>query len=252
MKDIQELNEDIEVCERCILHETRKHALPGEGDTDARVMLIAQAPGEKEDKEGRMFVGPSGKILDDLLENAGVGRDEIYITNLIKCMLPDYRKPKQDEIEACSYYLDEEIRLVGPAVMVPLGYYATRYLFEKYGLTFNEDFAELTGNLYLTDDGEEKVYPVAHPAALIYDDSFEEKVRENYRKLKTFLEPCKWYQVCPMKRFYNKGILDRKWVDLYCKGDWKSCVRFQKERDGVYHPDSMLPNGEIDEALEDI
>ncbi|MFW6196020.1 MAG: uracil-DNA glycosylase [Thermoplasmatota archaeon] len=245
--DLEELNSNIRHCTRCRLSETRNNVLCGEGDIDARVMLVAQAPGEEEDKKGVMFVGPSGKVLDDLLDRADVSRDEIYMTNLIKCMLPDYRKPKQDEIEICSRYLDKEIEMIEPDILVPLGYYASRYLFDKNGLDFEDKFVDLTGKLYLTD--ERKIYPIAHPASLLYDDSFEEEMKENYEKLKTFLEPCKWYDLCPMKRFYEEDRLDRRWIELYCKGDWESCVRYQKEKKGEHHPDNMLPDGSIDEDL---
>ncbi|MFW5927641.1 MAG: uracil-DNA glycosylase [Thermoplasmatota archaeon] len=245
--DLEELNSNIRHCTRCRLSETRNNVLCGEGDIDARVMLVAQAPGEEEDKKGVMFVGPSGKVLDDLLDRADVSRDEIYMTNLIKCMLPDYRKPKQDEIEICSRYLDKEIEMIEPDILVPLGYYASRYLFDKNGLDFEDKFVDLTGKLYLTD--ERKIYPIAHPASLLYDDSFEEEMKENYEKLKTFLEPCKWYDLCPMKRFYEEDQLDRRWIEFYCKGDWENCVRYKKEKKGEHHPDNMLPDGSIDEDL---
>jgi len=114
------------------------NAICREGNLNAKIILIAQAPGEKEDKEnkeGRMFIGPSEKVLDELLNTAGIKRDEIYMTNLIKCMLSKCKKPKQDEIEACSYYLNEEIKLVNPEILVPLGYHATRYIFLWYSVT---------------------------------------------------------------------------------------------------------------------
>jgi len=247
MIEFEDLNKNIKNCTKCRLSETRNHALCGEGYRDARVMLIAQAPGEEEDKKGVMFVGPSGKVLDDLLDRADVSRDEIYMTNLIKCMLPDYRKPKQDEINTCSKYLDEEIKLIDPDILVPLGYYASRYLFNNHGLSFSSKFADLTGELYLTN--KRKIYPVAHPASLLYDDSFEEEMIDNYLKLKVFLKSCKWYNVCPMKQFYEEGILDKKWIELYCKGDWESCVRYQKEKKGEPHPDNMLPDGNINKKL---
>ena len=91
---IDELNKRIKGCKRCRLSEARRNAICGEGNLNARVMLIAQAPGENEDREGRMFVGPSGKVLDELLKSAGISRQAIYMTNLIKCMLPKYRRFK--------------------------------------------------------------------------------------------------------------------------------------------------------------
>jgi len=71
----------------------------------------------------------------------------------------------------------------------------------------------------------------------------------DYKKLKILSEDCKWYQVCPMKFFYEQGKLDKKWIEQYCKGNWQDCIRFYKEENGIYHPDNMLPNGEIDESL---
>ncbi|MFO8109639.1 MAG: uracil-DNA glycosylase [Thermoplasmata archaeon] len=247
MESIYELNRKIKGCEKCQLQDTSNNRLLGEGNRDARVMLIAQAPGEKENKVGRMFIGPSGKVLDNLLKNAGVSREEIYMTNLIKCMLPGYRKPKQNEIDACSEYLDEEIRFVNPAILVPMGYYATRYIFNKYSLKFEGDFPRVIGKLFLVHDI--KVYPLPHPASLLYDDSHKEEMFADYNKLKIFLSVCKWYPLCPMKRFYEEAKIERKWVELYCKGDWKSCVRFQKVEKSEPHPASMLPNGEIMEEM---
>ena len=84
------------------------------GARTARLIIVAQAPGVNEDREGKMFIGPSGKILDEILKEVNINRREIYMTNLIKCMLPKYRKPKQDEIEICSDYLDKEIELINP------------------------------------------------------------------------------------------------------------------------------------------
>ncbi|MFW6141237.1 MAG: uracil-DNA glycosylase [Candidatus Saliniplasma sp.] len=247
MDSIDQLNKKIQGCEKCRLHETRENILFGEGDRDARVMLIAQAPGEKEDEVGRMFIGPSGEVLDGLLRYAGVSRGGIYMTNLTKCMLPDYRKPKRDEIDACSEYLDEEIRLVGPDILVPLGYYATRYILNKYDFEFDGDFSEVIAELILVDDV--KVYPLPHPASLLYDDKYEREMKEDYGKLKTFLHECRWYPVCPMKRYYEEGKIEKRWVELYCKGDWNSCIRFQKEERGESHPDNMLPDGHIEKGL---
>jgi DNA polymerase len=110
-------------------------------------MLIAQAPGEHEDREDRMFIGPSGKILDELLTTVDIQRREIYMTNLIKCMLPKNRNPKSDEIASCSPYLDREIELIDPKILASLGYYATRYILEKYGVPLppKPEFREVYG-----------------------------------------------------------------------------------------------------------
>ncbi|OPX32622.1 MAG: uracil-DNA glycosylase [Candidatus Latescibacteria bacterium 4484_181] len=248
--EIDELNKMIKGCKKCRLSETRINALCGEGNLNAKIMLIAQAPGEKEDKEGKMFVGPSGKVLDELLSTAGIARQETYMTNLVKCMLPKYRKPKQDEIEACSYYLDEEIKLINPEILAPLGYYATAHIFQRYGILSlsRAEFSSIYGRLFWAKD--KKILPLPHPASLLHNPDLRQDLTKGYGKLRVLLIDCKWYPVCPMKRFYEKGKLDKKWIELYCKGDWESCVRYQMEEEGKPHPDWMLPDGTLDEKLQ--
>jgi uracil-DNA glycosylase family 4 len=177
------LNEKIRRCNKCRLAETRTNALCGEGNLHAQIMLIAQAPGKNEDREGMMFIGPSGKVLDELLKTIRIDRKEIYMTNLIKCMLPKNRKPKSDEIAACSRYLDREIELIDPGLLVPLGYFATRYLFEKYRITLplKAEFREVYGNV-LESDGK-KIIPLQHPAAVLHDISIKNVMVTNYRKM---------------------------------------------------------------------
>ena len=246
---IAKLNDLIRSCNKCRLSETKTNAVVGEGNLDSRLILIAQAPGRDEDREGKMFIGPSGKILDELLNSAGVDRQDIYITNLIKCMLPNYRKPKQDEIETCAHYLDEEINIINPEILVPLGYYAFNYLQKKYGITevSKGDLLSINAKLILAD--KYKIFPLRHPVTILYNSSLKEEMIKNYSVLKVLQRECKWYPVCPVRRFYEEGKLDSKWVELYCKGNWSSCIRYQMEEAGEYHPDWMLPDGSIDESL---
>jgi uracil-DNA glycosylase family 4 len=250
MKKLEDLRQKIRECEQCRLWETRINALPGEGNYNARVMLLAQAPGENEDREGRMFIGPSGKKFDEMLQEADVSRQEIYVTNLVKCMLPKYRKPKQDEIQACAQHLDEEIRLINPSVIATLGYHSTKYILHKYQiqpLNAKQKVSDFYGNLLLADN--RKILPLRHPAALLYKDSLREEMTNNYRKLKTLMVDCKWFLCCPMKRFFEEGSIQKRWIELYCKGDWKNCVRYHMEENRAPHPDWMLPDGSLDESL---
>ncbi|MBN2460895.1 MAG: uracil-DNA glycosylase, partial [Candidatus Cloacimonetes bacterium] len=166
--DIAALND----CQRCDLHKTRTNILLGEGDLKAQIMFVAQAPGEIEDKENRMFMGPSGQMLDKLFAAAGIIRNKVYITNLIKCHLPGNRRPKQREIKACSVFLEEEIRIIKPQIIVPLGYYATQYLFSRYSsrqLT-RKEYPGLIGKVYPMQDLI--IFPVSHPASLLYNHEF--------------------------------------------------------------------------------
>jgi len=145
------MNRKIGTCSKCRLSKTRTHSLCGEGNPNARLMLIAQAPGENEDREGRMFIGPLGRILNEIFERVNIKREDIYLTNLIKCMLPGYRRPKRDEVEACSTLLGKEIELIDPRILAPLGYQAIRYIFGRYGIQRppGQEFHTIYGKLFL-------------------------------------------------------------------------------------------------------
>jgi len=187
-KLLDELNNQIRTCERCTLSDTRKHALTGEGNIDARIMFVALSPGEKENIQNKMFVGPSGRVLNNLLDKAGIDRESVFMTNLIKCMLPKNRKPKADEIEACIPFLEKEISIIQPEVIVPLGYYATRAIIGKYHTNpsiLNMSFKSINGRLLFSD--KIKVFPLTHPSALLYNPSFEPDTANKYMKLKRFL-----------------------------------------------------------------
>ena len=247
---IVEFCKPVKYCTKCRLSQTRQNVVCGEGNLHPRLMLVALSPGKNEDREGKMFIGPSGKTLDELLQSSGIKRNSIYMTNLIKCMLPKNRRPKQDEIEACSPVLDEEINILSPDVIVPLGYYATRYILTKYAAnppSARTDFQAVYGKLTYSND--QKIFPLPHPASLIYNPSYKQETMKKYHKLQILSHDCKWATMCPMRWYFEKGRLQKKWIELYCKGNWESCVRYQKEKNGVYHPDWMLPDGSPDASL---
>jgi len=249
-KAIEKINSRMKVCTACRLAATRNHVLVGEGDLDARLLFVPLSPGTVEDSENKMFIGPSGKILDRLFQAAGIHRESVFMTNLIKCMLPKNRRPKMDEIQACSQFLDEEIAVINPAVIVPLGFYAARYILNKYQAdspAARVDFARLYGELVFSNN--HKIFPLPHPASLIYNPNFEPETIEKYKKLLTLSHDCKWFLMCPLKKLYDEDMLEPKWIELYCKGLWSTCVRYQMEEKGSYHPDWMLPDGSLDENL---
>jgi len=182
------LNYQIRACEKCSLSATRKHALTGEGNVDARIMFIALSPGAKEDLQNRMFVGPSGKVFNKLLYESGIDRASVFMTNLIKCMLPKNRKPNVDEIELCSYFLKEEISIINPEIIVPLGTFAIRAILTQYHANPSSaemSFKNINGHLLTLD--EMKIFPLTHPSALLYNPSFETETIKKYKKLKMFL-----------------------------------------------------------------
>ncbi|MBN2398153.1 MAG: uracil-DNA glycosylase [Deltaproteobacteria bacterium] len=181
---IDRLNEEVRSCTRCRLAATRTHALCGEGSLDARLLLVALAPGAREDLSDAMFVGPSGPVLDRLLGAAGISRETIYMTNLIKCLLPKNRRPKMAEIEACRPFVEREIAIVRPRVVVPLGYYATRTVLTAYRADpppARRDFRPLYASLIVSDD--QAIFPLPHPSFLLYSPALEPGTAEMYSGL---------------------------------------------------------------------
>ncbi|MFO7881960.1 MAG: uracil-DNA glycosylase [Kosmotogaceae bacterium] len=243
------MNKKITNCKRCRLSETRKNAVIGEGNLDSQFVIIAQAPGEKEDERGKMFVGPSGEVLFELLDKANLHKEDVYLTNLIKCMLPNNRKPKQDEIETCSIYLDNELDEVTSSIFITLGHYATRYLLKKNKINLPDktDFHEVYGKLFLGKGI--KILPLEHPAVILHNENTKEMLQNHYRKIAVLQSECKWFPICPMKRFNELGKLDNRWIELYCKGDWESCVRYKMEENGEPHLDCLLPDGTLNKNL---
>lgn len=180
----QDLQSEIEDCTRCPLYCTRSRAVCGEGPRDARIMLVGQAPGDTEDRTGRLWTGPAGNILDRLLVAAGLTRREVYLTNLLKSRLPGYRRPKMSEIAACLPYLLREIELLAPAVIASLGYYATKTLLDRYGLgnPQRSEYRGLYGRPYEVGP-RMLLVPLQNPASLIPAPETEAKVLSNYAVL---------------------------------------------------------------------
>jgi DNA polymerase len=182
------LNYQIRSCKNCNLYTTRLHALTGEGNVDSPVLFVALSPGEKENAENKMFIGPSGQVFNKLLRAAGIQRESVFMTNLVKCMLPKNRKPKMDEIDACSPFLEEEISIINPEIIVPLGAYATNAILTKFNMNTLSDgmnFSSLNGKIL--ENNNKKIYPLPHPAALLYNPGFELNTIEKYRILKKYL-----------------------------------------------------------------
>ena len=123
-EELLEIHGRIRACVACRLHVTRTQAVPGYGPVEARIMAVGEAPGEKEDQQGRPFVGAAGKLLTELVESIGLTRRDLYITNTVRCRPPGNRDPEPDEVQACSHFLDEQIALMRPDVILVLGRHA--------------------------------------------------------------------------------------------------------------------------------
>lgn len=161
---LAELAVPCRVCTACRLAETRTKVVFGEGDPDARLMIVGEGPGEDEDRSGRPFVGRAGQLLDRILEAAGIPRESVFITNMVKCRPPGNRNPQPDEVEACNHWLLDQIRLIRPQVIVTLGNVPTQYFLNtKTGITKTRgvwgEFTRLGAPI--------KVMPLFHPAYLL-------------------------------------------------------------------------------------
>lgn len=148
-------------CQDCELCQTRKNSVPGGGSPDAKILFVGEAPGEEEDKQGISFIGKAGQLLNEGLRSAGIQRDEIYITNAVKCRPPGNRNPSDVETEACSKYLKEQIAILKPELIVVLGKVAAEFLLGREVKITKEN-----GKLDFLDDGT-VVLMVLHPAYVL-------------------------------------------------------------------------------------
>jgi uracil-DNA glycosylase len=161
MRDLEEAARDASTCVRCRLSQGRTQVVYGVGDPDADLMFIGEAPGFHEDKQGVPFVGAAGQLLNRLLADTGIERDEVYINNVILCRPPGNRDPLPDELEACRPWLDERIAIIDPAVIVTLGNWATRYI-----LGSNVSISRVRGQRFPWNG--RTVIPTFHPAAVLH------------------------------------------------------------------------------------
>lgn len=168
------------VCTRCQLHLSRKKAVPGEGPSDAEVMLIGEGPGFYENEQGRPFVGAAGKYLDELLLKGGLKREEVFITNVVKCRPPGNRDPLPEELSACSDYLDRQIEAINPRVIVTLG----RYSMAKF--MANVRISDVHGQPFWNRG--RLVVPMFHPAAALHQPSLKTSVERDFARLSEFVQ----------------------------------------------------------------
>ncbi len=163
MPSLAELASEASTCRRCPLSLGRTRVVWGGGDARAGLMVVGEGPGREEDREGRPFVGRSGRLLERLLlEEAGLRREQVYIANVVKCRPPGNRDPLPEEIEACRPYLEEQVSLVGPQVVLTLGNFATRVL-----LGTSERISDLRGRTYRWGGEGTVLVPTFHPAAAL-------------------------------------------------------------------------------------
>ena len=183
MSGIESVRKSVIACTNCALSKTRTNAVPGSGKNEAEVVFIGEAPGRNEDVQGTPFVGTAGKILTESLEYAGFVRQDVYITNVVKCRPPDNRRPNMQEINSCSPYLREELTLIRPKIVCILGNTAYGTLLGGSEITKNRGkVLQKDGQLY---------FVTVHPAAVIYNQSLGQVLKEDLKSLREVLNKIK-------------------------------------------------------------
>ena len=179
MSELERLHEQIRACTRCKLHMGRTHAVPGAGPEQADVMFIGEAPGFHEDKQGLPFVGAAGRFLNELLQGIDLKREDVFITNVIKCRPPANRDPEPDEIEACQGYLDQQIALIQPKIVITLGRFSMARYFSNAKISQIHGHPKKMGGVIY--------YPMYHPAAALHQPSLRGTVQADFSQIPQLL-----------------------------------------------------------------
>ncbi len=189
-EELERIAEEVKNCTRCPLHETRKNAVPGEGGFAKGILFIGEAPGRNEDEQGRPFVGRAGQLLNELLDSIGLNRDDVFITNIVKCRPPNNRDPAPEEVKACTPFLERQIQALRPKIIVTLGRHAWKWICEHFGVEY-ESISKAHGKIYRTNTllyGQITIIPMYHPAAAIYNKELLPALKEDFKKLEKLIE----------------------------------------------------------------
>ena len=178
---LERLHRAVLVCTRCGLSGTRTNAVPGTGPCPADIMIVGEAPGFNEDAQGKPFVGQAGKLLDTLLAGIGLRREDVYITNVLKCRPPQNRDPMPNEVESCAPYLNGQLKLVEPKVVIVLGRHALERLLPGHG-----PISRVHGQL--VDRGGINYVAVYHPAAALHNGSLVNDLQADFLKVRQYLD----------------------------------------------------------------
>ncbi len=179
MSELTDLYAQITICQKCALSQGRTHVVPGEGPEDAQVMFIGEAPGYHENRLGRPFVGAAGKFLEELLASIGMRREDVYICNVVKCRPPNNRDPLPNEIEACRPFLDQQIELLKPRLIVTLGRYSMAKFLPKASISKVHGTPAKLGGLI--------VLPLFHPAAALHQPKYRADIERDMHKIPQIL-----------------------------------------------------------------
>jgi len=186
MSALTELYEQITVCHKCEISKARTNAVPGEGPENAEIMFIGEAPGWNEDKQGRPFVGQAGQFLDKLLASINLDRKKVYITNVVKTRPPDNRDPSPIEIQNCAPWLERQLEIIKPKIIVTLGRYSMAKFFPGKSISkIHGTAVKRDGVIY---------FAMYHPAAALHQASLRQTLEEDMKKIPRILAEMKSVQ----------------------------------------------------------
>lgn len=169
---IDAIRSEVSNCKQCELYKTKNKYVFGEGNPNADIVFIGEAPGANEDKTGKPFVGRAGQIFDELLNSVGIDRKDIFVCNILKCRPSENRNPKEEEITACTPYLNKQLEIIKPKIICTLGNYSTIFIFKKYGLKNKiEGISKIHGKKFSIKNLYENMIliPLYHPAVATYN-----------------------------------------------------------------------------------
>ncbi|MGB9707102.1 MAG: uracil-DNA glycosylase [Microgenomates group bacterium] len=181
---LKEVAKQVRECKKCLLYKNATHPVPGEGNPEAKIMFIGEGPGYWEDQQGRPFVGQAGKLLDELLQLIKISRMEVFITNVVKHRPLGNRDPLPEEIEACKEFLDAQIEIIDPQIIVTLG----RFSLNKF--LPGEFISKVHGQARFVDFAGKRriVIPMYHPAAALRSEKIMKELKQDFQKIPKFLE----------------------------------------------------------------
>jgi uracil-DNA glycosylase family 4 len=180
LPELEDLHQRILSCTDCTLHKNRTRAVPGEGSAHAPIMFVGEGPGFQEDRQGRPFVGPAGQFLNELLASVNLRREDVFITNMVKCRPPNNRDPFPGEIAACNKYLEQQIQAINPQLIVPLGRYALANWFQ------NESIGKVRAKPRSV--GGMTIFPLYHPAAALHNPALRETIERDFQAMGRMLQ----------------------------------------------------------------
>ncbi len=180
MEALAAIAQEIAACRQCPLWKGTANAVPGHGNPDAKILFIGEAPGAREDAEGKPFVGTSGKVLTGMLASINIRREDVFITNVVKHRPPGNRAPLPEEVAACRSYLERQIAVIDPELIVTLGNHALEWVSGRQGIS------SMRGKVFTKEIAgrTRKIFPTFHPAALIYNRELRPLAEQDFKMIK--------------------------------------------------------------------